>query len=57
MKNIIGIKFLNENQYGSRKTYYFHNNTNYALKKGDKVSVFKYRGKEEIVEDYNHSIL
>lgn len=57
MTNIIGIKFLNENQYGSRKTYYFRNNTDYTFKKGDKVIVLNYRGQEEIVEVYNPSIL
>ena len=57
MTNIIGIKFLHENQYGCRKTYYFHNNTGYILKKGDKVIVLNCRGQEEIVEVHNPSLL
>lgn len=50
MDNIIGIKFMNENRYGNKKTYYFRNNTGIPFKKGDKVLVLNYYGQEEIVE-------
>lgn len=60
MDNIIGIKFINENGYGNKKTYYFRNNTGFPFKKGDKVLVLNYYGQEEIVEVHipsadNHS--
>lgn len=59
MDNIIGIRFMHPNGYGSHKTYYFKNNTGFPFERGDKVIVLNYQGQEEIVEVhipsvYNH---
>ena len=59
MDNIIGIKFINENGYCNKKTYYFRNNTGFPFERGDKVIVLNYHGQEEVVEVhipsvYNH---
>ena len=56
MYNIIGIKFINENGYANKKTYYFRNNTGIPFKKGDKVLVLNYCGQEEIVEVHIPSV-
>lgn len=56
MDNIIGIKFINENGYANKKTYYFRNNTGIPFKKGDKVLVLNYYGQEEIVEVHIPSV-